>query len=447
MTHARTNNTRKVQHTNAHLGRWSWMKQNVEEDEQAHVVREGLHHWSAVNLWPEMERGVDAGDSVWLTQADIGRIVPQQIEAIEQVGETRFDSHAVSRLLKCKLHAGGETKKYVVKMPWYEPEEGLGSTRHGMDTAFAKEMYNFERIYEPQAYYTRFGRGQRANRITVHQYGHPNDYEAMLRQEQQLKQQEGRRHIHKYKHLEDSIPILLTEWCEGNLTTLLMTHAELFGIEEDHVGIYPTWDLLVEHIASAMHFMRNRGFAHTDINTDNIVYCLDKRDRSFIFKLTNFQNILPALNQANALAHAPFFAPPHWPQDDSRIIQPITFSLYTFAATMAWVLFSEANVPGERSFMHKIERLRATHELGALYFPRNPPPTRGLWWRILDILNLNYAQEATRDRSDLLAQIMRECQPPTYRNSLLESLVPGALPSVLPAASRESAPPHKKKGK
>ena len=176
----------------------------------------------------------------------------------------RDDAKALSRDLHLPMPIGDALRP---------PPRGVdGDTwRQGMQTAFKKECANAARFLEPECLWAlRDEDGTAAVTFPI-----PNDLWRGLRREvRRWRALPGARFWHRIRHLDVSIPALLSERADGSLFTLQRDHPRLLAYT-GRSGPSALWMRIVKQVADGLQFMIDHvPLVHLDIKPDNILYLL-----------------------------------------------------------------------------------------------------------------------------------------------------------------------------
>jgi serine/threonine protein kinase len=279
---------------------------------------------------------------------------------------------------------------------------------------FQDDFANFERIWDTQHLRARFAGGKLATGITR------EDHQQMLAEARTMEARAGRAHIHRIIHFDTSVPAIFSERCEGTLSELRYNAPDLFSAFHQLDGAWvmsEEWRRVGEQVGSAIVYMHSQGVAHRDIKVQNIFYRTNG-DGSHHFLVSDFGlcNASDKLETDYYQCRTTLYNEPcMWAQRCLRPYNPVTLSVYTFAAVMCTCL----RVPGipfpvayegtaaaisYRYLDWEINDLRRRHPDLALFptFTAFLPAFERLnpqWCHIVAILNWNYFSK--RDKSNL----------------------------------------------
>ena len=306
---------------------------------------------------------------------------------------------------KTKLHDATERERY----------------KNAVDD-FRDDFANFEKIWDTKHLRTRFAGAKLANGIKR------EDYEQMLAEAHSMDAWIGRTHIHRIIHFDMSVPAIFSERCDGTLAELRYNIPDLFNISQqpDESWIMSEeWRRVGEQIAAAIVYMHSQGIAHRDIKVQNIFYRTNS-DGSHHFLVSDFglcNNCNKLENDYEECRTTLYNEPCVWAQPNTLPYNPITLSVYTFAAVMCTCI----RVPGipfpiayERIRMNKkykylddeITDLRHQCPDLALFpaFTAFLPAFERLnpqWCHIVAILNWNYYSKRDKSNMHMLHAFLR----------------------------------------
>jgi serine/threonine protein kinase len=312
-----------------------------------------------------------------------------------------------------KIKDYGVRTKYLLK-----PGAGVTLNAHtrrfrptqqqAADPELENEFRTFEKIYESETYYERFGGGR-----PIHDLEH-HEIHDLQNESRRIEQHPGHAHIHEYKHYVVDLPAIIMEYCDGNVDSLANEQPALFTVPANRVDLTATLKDVILHIGSAIEFMRSRGYIHGNINPFTVLY--QRGTRGFMqFKLSDFKTVLEDKPTAVGFARGAFFAPPF-----PNTTQPINAAMYAFACTVAWLLrFDGLPWPYDHmthiTMTQRINELHRTHpDVAELYFPdaRDRMPEsydqNVVWTLLTTILNHDYGEQPSRPRFDLMQWLMRK---------------------------------------
>jgi serine/threonine protein kinase len=402
---------RRLGHTEARLGGWFW---KVRGGETANC-----------------DELLDAQPELVAEQEEIGERLKSSIELQGSLGKGGF-----GKVYRCVVHSkvGKLDSDLVIKLPLTLLDAGVLAVpptnsgfviRHSalVDTAelvrdatddLLTEFKWFEQIYEPPSFFKRFGGGKRGEDITLAEL-------RVIRSEMnEMRAYVGRNHIHRILHFDESLPAILSERCDGTLKALRLSHPALFTPKD--LAMTETWLRAGEHIASAMQYMRHMGVVHIDIKPDNVFY--RRTSPSTITCLvSDFGLCLADAPFTGSLGGTLHYFPAAWPFSGGTV-QPMSLSVYNFAATMVLLLRLPRRVADwplwegkkQSDMLQKDIALlkKGSNDVNA-FFPDVIPSiwrqTIPEWRAVLSIMGCNYATGSC-DNYALLEPFLPPLAPP-----------------------------------
>jgi hypothetical protein len=206
-----------------------------------------------------------------------------------------------------------------------------------------REFSNYEKLVHGAKYQARFGVGERFR-------GVKNADLQELRNELSRIEADGLNYLHEYQHLDLSVPMIFTAFCDMTLRELRLKNRELFLCDGVELRPSKTWERCGYQVASAIAYMRSVGWCHTDIKGNNIfVRFFDpSRPEQLMCYLSDFE-YLYLINDMSPkhIITTTRYAPDRWPDEQLVPCDPLIMTVHNFACLMGELLaFDNTAFPG-----------------------------------------------------------------------------------------------------
>ena len=250
--------------------------------------------------------------------------------------------------------------------------------------AFLIETVNFENIYETPYQAKNFGHGRRAVNANL---------QTMRLELRALEMHPGRKHIHRILHLNEHIPAIISERCDGSLSMLRANRPHMFSCMPN---LSDTWRKVGVELGSAIDYIGNRQMVHTDIKPGNVFFVWENGQP--LVKLGDFglcrRKTGPVFygspNWFSLPCGTPAYTPKNWPsprifENNGRILDPEVLSHVEFAITMLRMLFVPEAPDWPTGHIEQALDLADTLDWGTIF-----ESAENLWIRYLIVLLNNW---------------------------------------------------------